>query len=190
MAQNIQGRIELFHTVDTKKPTTNDKPTKPNGNREEEKPTAPENGTNNGEENEEESGLRKLLGSASTQRRVTNLAFNAVSTAVTYQFQQQEFQARFLGDSRKAEKIAMNKQAYVNGIQFANRTISTAITAAALHNPLIYAIYAVSIAGDLVSKFVNYQQATSQYNQEREKAIFESRYLQDRLVKNVYNRRG
>lgn len=190
MANNLQNRIYLIHKVEAQKPTSNDKPTKADGNKEKTKAKAPDNGTNNGEENLEESGTIKLLSTASAKRRLANLGFSAVSNTTNTILQGKAFKASFLGDSRKAEKYTKHAQNVSNFVQFTNRTLSTAITAVALKNKALYGIYALSLASDLLSSVVNQAQQISQYNQERDRQIFESKFTQERLVKNVYNRRG
>ena len=100
-----------------------------------------------------------------------------------------EFKQSFIGNSRGAEKIQQQKAAIVSGIQFTNRTLSTAITAAALGNVAVYGVYAMSVITDLLGRLSTQAQMISEYNANRTKELYENKYMRDRLIRDIYNRR-
>ena len=191
MANFIQSRVYLIHKVQPAKPTEPSKPTVPDGNKKETLPSPPDNNTkeSTANENQDEGGVLKLLGSASVQRRLLNLGLGITTQAVTYVMQDMEFKQSFIGNSRGAEKIQQQKAAIVSGIQFTNRTLSTAITAAALNNVAIYGVYAMSVISDVLGRLATQTQMINEYNANRTKELYENKYMRDRLIRDVYNRR-
>lgn len=192
MADFIQSKVYLIHQTQAPKPTNDTKPTQPKTGgeitEEQSKPKAPQNNTNNGEV-DDEAGAKRVVGSVSVKRRLTNLGVNTALSAATYVFQEQEFKQNYIGNSRGAMKIQQKKQIVAGTAQIVTSAASAGFTAAALGNPYILAIYAVGQVVELSNRVLTYVQELKQYNMERDKEIYESRYTRDRLVRDVYNRR-
>ena len=116
----------------------------------------------------------------------------ALGTALnigTLVLQDMEFQRSYVGNTRGAQKVQQSKQIATGAVQIATSGISAGITAAALSNPYIIGIWLASEAMQIVNQTFNYFQQVKQYNMERDKEIYESRYTRERLVRDVYNRR-
>lgn len=192
MADFIQSKVYLIHQTQAPKPTNDTKPTQPKTGgeitEEQNKPKAPKNNTNNGEV-DDEAGAKRVVGSVSVKRRLTNLGVNTALSTFTYINQNNEFIQNYVGNSRGAMKIQQRRQFATGLAQLGTSAASTGFTAAALGNPAIIAIYAVGQVMELANRTLIYFQEMKQYNMERDKELYESRYTRDRLVRNVYNRR-
>lgn len=192
MADFIQSKVYLIHQTQAPKPTNDTKPTKSKIGGEateaNEKPKAPKTNERNGEV-DDEAGVKRVVGSASVKRRLTNLALGTALNIGTLVLQDMEFQRSYVGNTRGAQKVQQAKQIATGAVQIATSGISAGITAAALSNPYIIGIWLASEAMQIVNQTFNYFQQVKQYNMERDKEIYESRYTRDRLVRDVYNRR-
>ena len=192
MADFIQSRVYLIHQAQAPKPTNDTKPTKSKTGgeitEEQSKPKAPKTNEKNGEV-DDEAGVKRVVGSASVKRRLTNLALGTALNIGTFVLQDIEFQRSYVGNTRGAQKVQQAKQIATGAVQIATSGISAGITAAALSNPYIIGIWLASEAMQIVNQTFNYFQQVKQYNMERDKEIYESRYTRDRLVRDVYNRR-
>lgn len=190
MADFIQSRVYLIHSVQQPKPTENGKETKPKPNNEDggtSKPKAPS--TNKPNEKSIQEEVERVVGGVSVARRSINIGMQVVSNVATLHFQDAEFKQQFMGDSRGAEIIRQQKNFAVGVVQIATSGASSALTAFALGNPLIIALWAGSQALNLINTMQNVKQQMDQYNQTTNRDMFNSRYSQDRLYRNVYNRR-
>ena len=192
MADFIQSKVYLIHQTQAPKPTNDTKPTQPKtggeANEANEKPIAPKTNERNGEV-DDEAGVKRVVGSASVKRRLTNLALGTALNIGTLVLQDMEFQRSYVGNTRGAQKVQQSKQIATGAVQIATSGISAGITAAALSNPYIIGIWLASEAMQIVNQTFNYFQQVKQYNMERDKEIYESRYTRERLVRDVYNRR-
>ena len=192
MADFIQSKVYLIHQTQAPKPTNDTKPTQPKTGgeitEEQSKPKAPKTNERNGEV-DDEAGVKRVVGSASVKRRLTNLALGTALNIGTLILQDMEFQRSYVGNTRGAQKVQQSKQIATGAVQIATSGISAGITAAALSNPYIIGIWLASEAMQIVNQTFNYFQQVKQYNMERDKEIYESRYTRERLVRDVYNRR-
>ena len=192
MADFIQSKVYLIHQTQAPKPTNDTKPTQPKTGgeitEEQNKPKAPNNNANNGEA-DDEAGAKRVVGSVSVKRRLTNLGVNTALSTFTYINQNNEFIQNYVGNSRGAMKLQQRKQIVAGIAQLGTSAASAGFTAAALSNPYIIAIYAVGQVVELSNRVLTYVQELKHYNMERDKEIYESRYTRDRLVRDVYNRR-
>jgi hypothetical protein len=192
MADFIQSRVYLIHKAQAAKPTGDTNPTKPktggDATDQNDKPIAPKTNEKNGEV-DDEAGVKRVVGSASVKRRLTNLALGTALNIGTLILQDMEFQRSYVGNTRGAQKVQQSKQIATGAVQIATSGISAGITAAALSNPYIIGIWLASEAMQIVNQTFNYFQQVKQYNMERDKEIYESRYTRERLVRDVYNRR-
>ena len=192
MADFIQSRVYLIHKAQAAKPTGDTNPTKSktggDATDQNDKPIAPKTNEKNGEV-DDEAGVKRVVGSASVKRRLTNLALGTALNIGTLILQDMEFQRSYVGNTRGAQKVQQSKQIVTGAVQIATSGISAGITAAALSNPYIIGIWLASEAMQIVNQTFNYFQQVKQYNMERDKEIYESRYTRERLVRDVYNRR-
>lgn len=184
MAQFLQSEVRLIHSIETTKPTDSETPTDAKG-------IDDENGTPLDKAKKKEDGNKVLgmLGRASVQRRMWNMALSAGESMINRYFDKAIFAQSFSGNTRGAEKIQNFKTELNSYTNVAKSGIGAVITTVALKNPAIAIIYAVNEVLKIGQNFANYQVQLSQYNDKRNLDIFLSEKRKDRLYFNSYNRR-
>ena len=186
MAEHIQGELVLKHIVETSKPTKKEKPT------EAELIDDEDTGKESPKVDNESKDSKRVKGiiNASVARRTANLVLKTGEGIINRNFDRRIYAQNFIGNSRGAGKI-QNQKAQVNNVTSRVKAFSGAgVTALAIGGYAGVAIFGIQILDTIASSInesLNFKLQLEQYNMNRDKDIFSTRYGRDRL--NYYNRR-
>lgn len=183
MADHIQAQIDIVHHIADTNPTDSSNPTQ---SKEIDNVTEQKKTIGRGEDNKD---FIDWVTSTSVKRRVANTIMDAGQFAINYQIDKKMFQQTLYGNTRGAN-LLQNQKTNLNAWgNTAKSLVGGIITAVATENPLLFGIIATQQAVRYAQNFIQYKQQISQYNMQREKAIYESQFNKDRLVQGSYNRR-
>ena len=183
MADFVQGRVELIHTVSASKPTE----TKPTNTSD----SVDIDETNNPKPTKEliEKGAKQVMGATSLKRRLANTAMNNVNTLVSWGFDHYSHKQNIIGNSRGAAKISNIKSTYVSIVNMTKSGVGAGITARSLKNPAILYVWAAGEALKMGENFINYKHELYYYNERKSMDESASLYQRNRLQRNTLGRR-
>ena len=184
MADFIQSKIELFHTMEEKQPTNTNKGTEINQEE--------ELGVNTDKIKAESSSnrFRDTLGRTSTKRRILTYAMDFGLEVYTLQSDKNIFRESLMGDKRGMIK-EQQRQVRVKGlVNNAKSLATTVLVQFALKNPALTIAWAANHTVSTAQLAI--RQASSRQEMEvlQNKEIFEGSRRRERMIVGVYNRRG
>lgn len=182
MAEVLQGKITLVHTVQAQSPTAQPNPTE--ATTQDTKMVTPKE-----VEDIATKGMRKMGGMVSIQRRLANYAMTQATRTVNQAFDNSLFRESLFGDKRSMRKI-QNQKATFNAVSnIAKSGVGSAITSAAMGNPAIIWLWAGNTMLQGINNIQEQNIQRAQFEDRRDLEMYVSNKRRERVIVGTYNRR-